>query len=101
MSDGVLLASVIIFSDFLGGFSIEWLVSNDFVSRDLRWAATLPNIPLVRSDVIKLLEFVESLRESFEPKLSFRYGEDVFIDVLVALIIVFVPIGGRSLTGDA
>jgi hypothetical protein len=53
----------------------------------------------VRSELIKLLE---SLSESFEPKLSFLYaGLDVLMDALVALIIVFVPIGGRSLTGDA
>jgi hypothetical protein len=56
-------------------------------------------MPLLRSALIMLLE---SLSESFEPKLSFRYAfEEDFTDVLVALMIVFVPMGGRSLTGDA
>lgn len=51
-----------------------------------------------------LIKLLESLSESFEPKLSFLYdcvGFDVRMDVLVALIIVFVPIGGRSFIGVA
>lgn len=103
MSDGVLFASVMK-SDFLGGFSA--VTSNDFVSSDRRCAATLPNIPL-RS---LLIMFNESLRESFEPKLSLRnefvvgFGDLMVVLVLFVVMMVLDPIGGRSgrsFVGDA
>jgi hypothetical protein len=104
MSDGVLLASVII-NDFRGGFSI--VCSTDLVSNDRRCAATFPKMPLLRSELIIL--FVESFNESFEPKLSFLFDcvvvvvivPDVDFKFELAVMIVFVLIGGRSLTGDA
>lgn len=92
MSEGVLLASVII-RDFLGGFSTE--ISCDLLSRDRRWAATFPKTPLLRS--IELFE--DSFNESFEPKLFLRNADDVIVVVLdlreaLDVLMIFVPIGG-------
>lgn len=59
----------------------------------------MPNKPLLRSVLIR---FDESLRESFEPKLSLRnefvvgFGGLMVVLVVLAVMIVFVPIGGRS-----
>lgn len=103
MSEGVLLASVMT-RDFLGGFSA--VTSIDFVSSDLRCAATLPKNEL-RSELIK---FEESVSESFDPKLSLRYellvgfGDLMIVLELFVVMMVFEPIGGRSgrsFVGDA
>jgi hypothetical protein len=98
MSEGVLLASVMM-SDFRGGFSAV-IPSRDLVSSDRLCAATFPNSPPPLRSVF--MRFVESFRESFEPKLSLRYefvvgfGDLMVVLVLLVVMMVFVPIGGRS-----
>lgn len=82
--------------DFLGGFSIEF--SCDLLSSERRCAATLPKMPLLRCSLLITL-LVDSFNESFEPKLFFRYADDVIVVVFdlsdaLDVLMIFVPIGG-------